>query len=143
MYKCKLTPYLKKETYSTVSGVLKWTVIGKVTDYGQNVTLFCHVPNCCPKDSGWDRWTPVQRTLYIDVKTGRANKKYDGNTLKEGYTLVIQNLTKDDLNVSYSCLYGVTLGEIKFLQKEDVFMCKYLSQVLGRKLYNVCKQVLP
>ncbi|XP_071177906.1 uncharacterized protein [Mytilus edulis] len=112
-----------------VSGVLKWTVIGKVTDYGQNVTLFCHVPNCCPKDSGWDRWTPVQRTLYIDVKTGRANKKYDGKTLKEGYTLVIQNLTKDDLNVSYSCLYGVTLGEIKFLQKEDVFMYRRLNQL--------------
>ncbi|CAG2241543.1 unnamed protein product [Mytilus edulis] len=55
-------------------GVLEWLVIGKVTEYGQNVTLFCNVSNCCPKDSGWDMWTPQQRTLFIDVKSGRPNK---------------------------------------------------------------------
>ncbi|XP_052073940.1 uncharacterized protein LOC127711826 [Mytilus californianus] len=108
-----------------IKGVLEWTVVGKVTDYGQNVTLFCNVPNCCPKDAGWDRWTPHQRTLFIDVKTGRPNKKYDGKVEKDGYTLIIQNLTKNDLNVSYSCLYGVTLGEQKYLLAEDVF--KYMS----------------
>ncbi|XP_076105821.1 uncharacterized protein LOC143074157 [Mytilus galloprovincialis] len=115
-----------------VSGVLEWTVTGKATDYGQNVTLFCHVPNCCPKDAGWDRWTPVQRTLFIDVKTGRSNKKYDGKAEKDGYTLIIQNLTKDDLNVSYSCLYGVTLGQSKFLLEEDVFTDKSDNKPTGR-----------
>ncbi|XP_052073090.1 ankyrin-1-like isoform X3 [Mytilus californianus] len=104
-----------------IQGVLEWTVVGKVTEYGQNVTLFCNVPNCCPKDAGWDRWTPEQRTLFIDVKTGRPNKKYDGKVEKDGYTLIIQNLTKNDLNVSYSCLYGVTFGESKYLLEEDVF----------------------
>ncbi|CAG2209438.1 unnamed protein product [Mytilus edulis] len=34
-----------------VSGVLDWMVVGKVTEYGQNVTLFCNVSNCCPKDA--------------------------------------------------------------------------------------------
>ncbi|CAG2185385.1 unnamed protein product [Mytilus edulis] len=116
----------------TVSGVLEWTVTGKVTDYGQNVTLFCHVPHCCPKDAGWDRWTPVQRTLFIDVKTGRTNKKYDGKAEKDGYTLIIQNLTKDDLNVSYACLYGVTLGQSKFLLEEDVFTDKSDKKPTGR-----------
>ncbi|VDI50020.1 Hypothetical predicted protein [Mytilus galloprovincialis] len=101
--------------------VLEWTVIGKVTNYGQNVTLFCNVTNCCPEDSGWDRWTPVQRTLFIDVRTERPNRKYDGYVLRNGYTLVIQNLTKEDLNVSYSCLYGFTSGERKFLFEDDVF----------------------
>ncbi|XP_063397194.1 uncharacterized protein LOC134681488 [Mytilus trossulus] len=104
-----------------IQGVLEWTVIRKVTDFGQNVTLFCHVPNCCPKEAGWDRWTPSQQTLFIDVKTGHNNKKYDGKAEKDGYTLVIQNLTKDDLNVSYSCLYDVTFGPRKFLLEEDVF----------------------
>ncbi|CAG2190241.1 unnamed protein product [Mytilus edulis] len=115
---------LINEPNKTISGVLEWTVAGKVTDYGQNVTLFCHVPNCCPKDAGWDRWTPVQQTLFIDVKTGHTNKKYDGKAEKDGYTLVIQNLTKEDLNVSYSCLYDVTLGPSKFLLEEDVFTDK-------------------
>ncbi|VDI74667.1 Hypothetical predicted protein, partial [Mytilus galloprovincialis] len=108
----------------TILGVFEWTVTGKVTDFGQNVTLFCHVPNCCPKDAGWDRWTPVQQTLFIDVKTGRPNKKYDGKVFKDGYTLVIQNLTKEDLNVSYSCIYDVTFGQSQFLLEEDVFTDK-------------------
>ncbi|CAC5355479.1 unnamed protein product [Mytilus coruscus] len=104
-----------------VVGDFEWTVIGKATDYGQNVTLFCNVSNCCPKHSGWDRWTPVQRTLFIDVKTGRPNKKYEGKVFKDGYTLIIKNLTKHDLNVSYSCLYGATLGKRKYLLEEDIF----------------------
>ncbi|XP_071180417.1 uncharacterized protein [Mytilus edulis] len=112
-------------------GVLEWIVVGKVTDYGQNVTLFCNVSHCCPDDAGWDRWTPVQQTLFIDVKAGGGGKKYDGKVMRDGYTLIIQNLTKDDLNVSYSCLYGVTLGERKFLQEEDVFSYK------SNKEYNV------
>ncbi|VDI16844.1 Hypothetical predicted protein [Mytilus galloprovincialis] len=121
----------RKQTTTIHSGVLEWIVIGKVTDYGQNVTLFCNVSHCCPDDAGWDRWTPVQQTLFIDVKAGGGEKKYDGKVMRDGYTLIIQNLTKDDLNVSYSCLYGVTLGERKFLQEEDVFSYK------SNKEYNV------
>ncbi|VDI69319.1 Hypothetical predicted protein, partial [Mytilus galloprovincialis] len=101
--------------------VLDWTVVGKVTDYGQNVTLFCNVSNCCPKLSGWDMWTPEQRTLFIDVKTARPTRKYEGKALKDGYTLIIKNLTKTDLNVSYACLYDITLGERKLLLEKDVF----------------------
>ncbi|VDI62491.1 Hypothetical predicted protein [Mytilus galloprovincialis] len=96
-------------------------VVAKVTEYGQNVTLFCNVSNCCPQYCGWDRWTPKQETLFIDIKTGQPNAKYDGQVFKDGYTLIIQNLTKQDLNVSYSCLYGATFGERKFLLEEDVF----------------------
>lgn len=107
-----------------ISGGLVWTVFGKVTEYRQNVTLFCNVSNCCPNYAGWDRWTPVQQTLFIDVKTGQANAKYDGKALQNGYTLVIQNLSKTDLNVSYSCVYGAILGQRKFLLEADVFKCK-------------------
>ncbi|XP_071141116.1 uncharacterized protein [Mytilus edulis] len=102
-------------------GVLEWTVVEKITEYGQNVTLFCNVSHCCPKYSGWDRWTTVQQTLFIDVKTKTSNKKYDGKVINDGYTLVIKNLTKNDLNVSYSCVYGATIGERKILLEEDVF----------------------
>lgn len=49
------------------------------TDYGQNVTLFCKVPNCCLENTGWDKYTPAQQTLII-------NEKYDAKVLKDGYT---------------------------------------------------------
>ncbi|CAC5414037.1 unnamed protein product [Mytilus coruscus] len=102
-------------------GVLEWKVLEKITDYGQNVTLFCNVSNCCPKHAGWDRYTPAQRTIFIDVKTGSPTKKYDGKVLTDGYTLVIQNLTKQDLNVLYSCVYDSTLGDQQYLLEENVF----------------------
>lgn len=104
---------------------MEWTAIGNVTDYGQNVTLFCNVSNCCAEGSGWIRWTSENQTLFIDVKTGGTNTGFDRKVLKDGYTLVIQNLTKQDLNVSYSCVYGVTLSERKFLLAENVFTCEY------------------
>ncbi|CAG2212558.1 unnamed protein product [Mytilus edulis] len=112
--KC-LLPLLILFNCRSIQGVFEWTVFGKVTEYGQNVTLFCNVSNCCPNYAGWDRWTPVQQTLFIDVKTGQANAKYDGKALQNGYTLVIQNLSKSDLNVSYSCVYGAIFGKRKFL----------------------------
>ncbi|CAG2230324.1 unnamed protein product [Mytilus edulis] len=114
-------PFLILINCCSLQGVLEWTVIRKVTDYGQNVTLFCNVSNCCPQASGWDRYSSEQRTLFIDLKTGRPNRKYDGKVTGDGYTLIIQNLTKSDLNVSYACVYGVTIGEIKYLLEEDVF----------------------
>ncbi|VDI57683.1 Hypothetical predicted protein [Mytilus galloprovincialis] len=117
----QLLPLLILLNCHMIQGVLEWIVSAKVTDYGQDVTLFCNVSNCCPNDAGWDRYSPEQRTLFIDVKTGHSNKKYDGKTLRGGYTLVIKNLTKNDLNVSYACVYGVTIGQSKFLWKEDVF----------------------
>lgn len=88
------------------------------------MTLVCNVSNCCPKSAGWDKYTPQQRTIIIDVKTWRPTKKYDGNILTDGYTLVIRNLTEQDLNISYSCVYGSSLGDKKYLLEENVFDCK-------------------
>ncbi|CAC5368629.1 unnamed protein product [Mytilus coruscus] len=70
---------------------------------------------------GWDMWTPALRTLFTDVKTGSPNEKYDGKALRNGYTLIIQNLTKKDLNVSYACVYGAEFGDKQILLEEDVF----------------------
>ncbi|XP_076116608.1 uncharacterized protein LOC143084077 [Mytilus galloprovincialis] len=104
-----------------VQGNLEWKVLKKITEYGQNVTLVCNVSNCCPKTTGWDKYTPQQRTIIIDLKTWRPTTKYDGHILTDGYTLVIQNLTKQDLNISYSCVYGSSLGDKKYLLEENVF----------------------
>ncbi|VDI83003.1 Hypothetical predicted protein [Mytilus galloprovincialis] len=105
-----------------IQGIRDWRIVGKVTDYGQNVSLFCNVPNCCPKNSGWYKWTSKHDKLLIDIKSGYLSKKYGGKLLKDGFTLVIQNLTSNDLNVWYSCIYNSTIGERKYLQEEDVFV---------------------
>lgn len=88
------------------------------------MTLFCKVPNCCLESAGWDKYTPVQDTIVIDIKTWRPTEKYDAKVLTDGYTLVIRNLTKHDFNVSYACVYGSSIGNQTYLLEENVFDCK-------------------
>ncbi|XP_063405946.1 uncharacterized protein LOC134689911 [Mytilus trossulus] len=102
---------------------LRWKVEHKVTDYGQNLILLCRVSNCCMKDAGWYLWTPTKRTILKDVKTASISvpQKYSGYVRTDGFSLIINNLTRADMNVSYSCDYGVQLGEKLVLHKDDVF----------------------
>ncbi|CAG2225824.1 unnamed protein product [Mytilus edulis] len=117
-----LIPILVLFNCLIIQGIRDWRIVGKVTDYGQNVTLFCNVPNCCPETSGWYKWTSKHDKLLIDIKSGYLSHKYGGKVSKDGFTLVIQNLTTNDLNVWYSCIYNSRIGERKYLQEEDVFV---------------------
>lgn len=94
-----------------------------MTDYGENLILLCSVSNCCLKDAGWYSWTPTKRTTFKDVKTASISDppKYSGYVRTGGFILIINNLTQADLNVSYSCDYGLQLGDTLVLRKDDVF----------------------
>ncbi|XP_063400197.1 obscurin-like [Mytilus trossulus] len=116
-----LVAFIILTRFLLVQGILEWKVIKTITDYGQNVTLFCNVSNCCPQFAGWNKYTPNETIILIDVKTWTPSKKYDGKVLKDGYTLVIQNLTNEDLNVSYACVYGSIFGDQRTLLEENVF----------------------
>lgn len=102
-----------------------WTVDQKITQYGETLTLLCHVPNCCPKHAGWDSIDAdgIRKTLFIDLKSHKktASAKYDGEVKTNGYTLIIRNLTKQDVNVSYKCVYDSTIGDPLMLLEKDVF----------------------
>jgi hypothetical protein len=45
---------------------LQWVVKEKVNAYGQNLTLFCPVDNCCSEPAGW---SVGSKTIIIDVRT--------------------------------------------------------------------------
>lgn len=104
---------------------LVWTVDQKISGYGETVILLCHVPNCCPQYAGWDLFDGdgIRHTLLTDVKShsNTADAKYDGEVKSNGYTLTIRNLTKQDVNVSYACIYGTTNGDPLILLEKDVF----------------------
>lgn len=97
----------------------------KVTKYGEDLSLACQVENCCTKSAGWGKWTPKNEliTILIDVKDLNVDNisKYDGAIVKTGFSLVIRNLTKDDLNLTYSCTYGFLVSKKKMLLKTDAF----------------------
>lgn len=98
-------------------------------NYGEEVSLFCQVENCCQKSAGWGKWTQDNKftTIFIDVKIVRKeeNSKYYGEINKKGFILVIRNITRDDLNIDYSCTYGFQVSTKKKLLEIDVFTGEY------------------
>lgn len=104
-------------------GVLRWRVGNKLFDYGQNLELLCNVSNCCFQASGWDIWSPERTQIFKDIRTVNtsASGKYSGEIYTDGFTLIISNLSEDDVNVSYSCSYGLQMGKAIFLHESAVF----------------------
>lgn len=108
---------------------LTWKVVQKVRKYGEDLSLSCHVENCCQESAGWGKWTPKNEfiTIFIDVKDLNVDNssKYDGAIDKTGFSLDIRNLTRDDLNLTYSCTYGFLVSKKKMLTKTDAFLENY------------------
>ncbi|XP_076085358.1 uncharacterized protein LOC143056160 [Mytilus galloprovincialis] len=111
---------------------LSWKIGKKVSQYGDDLSLFCPVNKCCPESAGWVKWTSEDdyTTLFIDVKDldDRAGPKYNGETNRTGIILIIRNVTRDDLNTSYSCTYGFQVGIKKILLDSDAFYVKVKKQ---------------
>lgn len=111
---------------------LSWTIEKQVSQYGDDLSLFCPVKTCCPESAGWVKWTSEDdyTTLFIDVKNPDVNKgsKYNGETNKTGIFLIIRNVTRDDLNISYSCTYGFQVGTKKVLLDSDAFFDQVKEQ---------------
>lgn len=108
-------------------GKLNWTIENKIYDYGQNLTLICHVSNCCSEEAGWEAWEPKLRTIFIDIRdlTVPASSKYTGEVHNSGYSLIIRNVSVEDLNIMYTCVYGVERSDKNMLIEKDIFFSKF------------------
>lgn len=104
-------------------------VAKQVERYGEDLSLFCRVENCCPESAGWIKWTSENEfsTIFIDVKHLIVNEssKYDGGTNERGFFLDIRKITRQDLNMKYSCTYGFEKSEKQLLLNTDVFFGEY------------------
>ncbi|XP_052060944.1 titin-like isoform X2 [Mytilus californianus] len=108
---------------SLLSGQVEWMVEDKVLSFGQNLTLFCAVDDCCSEFPGWVLWNydgKDYRTIVIDLRSFKSSK-YAGDLRKNGFTLVLKHLTETDMNRNYSCTYGSIVGEKKLLVIEEAF----------------------
>ena len=109
--------YLK---YSFFSGELQWAVTEKVSRYGQSLTLFCFVDNCCNNKAGW---ASESKTIFIDIQeySNDPNLKYGATYNESGFGLIIRNLAETDVNKAYECVYGFHISGHQYLLQEDVF----------------------
>jgi hypothetical protein len=113
------------------SGQLQWIVKEKVTDYGQDLTLFCPVGNCCSEPPGW---FVGHETIILDVRTF-SNERYHGTNDTDGFGVVIRNLSEADLNVTYSCIYGFNIvnKRVSVLVFNAIFVFLYCFYLLSLK----------
>lgn len=97
--------------------------------YGEDLSLYCKVKNCCLESAGWIQWTSENEftTIFIDVKdiTVAGSSKYNGKINENGFFLVMRNITREDLNVYYSCTYGFQVSEKKILLETDAIFGEY------------------
>lgn len=116
------------------NGQFDWTVLQKVSKYGEDLTLLCVVGGCCSKQAGWAKWSPQFSTIFIDVKNLEVSPsfKYDGQVHRDGFTLVIRQFNKTDLDIPYSCSYGYDVSTKKILIKESVFKDKTEEELSAR-----------
>lgn len=94
-----------------------------MSKYGEELTLLCVVGGCCSKQAGWVKWSPQFSTIFIDVKDLEVpqSSKYDGQVHRDGFTLVIRQFQKTDLDIPYACSYGYDVSTKKVLINESAF----------------------
>ncbi|VDI05299.1 Hypothetical predicted protein [Mytilus galloprovincialis] len=111
--------------FSKADDNFTWEIEKKALQYGEDLRLSCQVENCCIKSVGWVKWTSDDEfdTIFIDVRDlgDEESLKYSGGTDERGFFLIIRNITRNDLNISYSCSYGFTFSKGKVLMEKDVF----------------------
>ena len=61
------------------------------------------------------------KTIFWDVRNASRTDKYEGQLEQRGYSLIIKNLSKEDLNKSYACLYGLNRSQKKLLLEDVIF----------------------
>ncbi|VDH93527.1 Hypothetical predicted protein, partial [Mytilus galloprovincialis] len=107
-----------------IQGEHDWIVNEKVSSYGDHLTLFCVIDDCCTKAAGWIKFVPDYKTIYLDVRDSKnytSKEKYDATTNSTGFSLVIKKIQKEDINIKYSCLYGFVRSREKYLLQSDAF----------------------
>ncbi|CAG2196827.1 CD29 [Mytilus edulis] len=75
--------------YTVIQGEPYWTVNERVSGYGDNLTLFCLIDDCCTEAGGWIKFDPDYETIYLDVRNSKNNTskdKYASTTNTTGFT---------------------------------------------------------
>ena len=108
-----------------VTASITWDVVEKVDNFGETLELFCKPDVCCFDTGGWGKWGNNSKfdTIILGINDHVLNdgSKYEGVIGSNVFSLLIRNLSISDLNVNYSCTYGLETSPGKSLILGDVF----------------------
>ena len=97
----------------------------KVSEFGETFSLLCTFETSCNCSVGWEVWNPDSVTLSVIDYSFDPNAKYTSETRVDGHILNIRNLSKSDLNKSYTCKGKFTRSKKLYLVESVVFTSKY------------------
>lgn len=105
-----------------------WRVQKKISKYGEDLTLLCSSENYIFQSRTWIGG-PAHDTISINEKV-KDSKKYIATIKREGYVLIIKDVTEYDLNVTYQCSYGICKSDKIMLLQHDAFEGNYVNLLL-------------
>ncbi|VDI69283.1 Hypothetical predicted protein [Mytilus galloprovincialis] len=97
-----------------------WEVQKPISEYGEDLELNCIADNYNMSSQSSKRWYQGQ-TLLTFNDGSEDNTKYNASLYSNGFKLMIKNLTKNDVNITYMCSDGFDKSENLPLRIEDVF----------------------
>ncbi|CAG2207111.1 BIRC2_3 [Mytilus edulis] len=97
-----------------------WEVEKQISEYGEDLELICIADNYNMSSQTSKRWYQGQ-TLLTFNDASEDNTKYNASLYSNGFKLIIKNLTKNDVNITYMCSDGFDKSENLPLRIEDVF----------------------
>lgn len=98
-----------------------WRVQKQISKYGEDLKLFCSAENYT-FPSRTSKWFggPAQNTISINGKV-KDSTKYNATIERDGFGLIIRNVTENDLNVTYQFSYGFSKSDKILLLQHDAF----------------------
>ncbi|XP_071173688.1 uncharacterized protein [Mytilus edulis] len=97
-----------------------WEVQKPISEYGEDLELFCIADNYNKSSETSKRWYQGQ-TLLTFNDASEDITKYNASLYSNGFKLIIKNLTKNDVNITYMCSDGFDKSENLPLLAKDVF----------------------
>ncbi|CAG2252854.1 unnamed protein product [Mytilus edulis] len=115
---------------------VEWKIEQKISAYGEDLRLLCIADNYSIDGVKIKRWEggPKQKMLTLNGAPDQEDvMKYKMSMRQDGFDLVIKNVSKVDLNVTYECTYGFKKSGKVILKIEDAFEVRQIVHVKPSK----------
>ncbi|CAG2198521.1 unnamed protein product [Mytilus edulis] len=125
-----------------IQGEPDWIVNEKVSGYGEHLTLFCLIDDCCIQEAGWVKFDPDYETIYLDVR----NSKYYTSTENRKKVLLQSDVFRNEETRSESelpitgIIIGSLMGFVIILIAAVVFLLKLKKNRRRKKKIFISKR---
>lgn len=93
--------------------------------FGENLQLSCSLTGNCSRNQ-IQKWTGGPQNDVLIFDGAPIQSKYNETKVADTFTLIIKNLSAEDVNVNYKCCFGFDCFEQKLTLEKRIFESKNL-----------------